>query len=383
MGKIIITGFKESGGEKLGGILKSALSHEKGVNMELKQYNTDVFKSDVSNTSYIFFYCPAEFCITKAGLNLAINVAVMQTTLDDWINANNEILHFYNRNTDRCLLINTYALNNKNCINILSEGVQNMFGLRLMDLNLDPMMKVNNLSAIERFLVAQFIEDNTNQANSLFNELESVAHIYQRESKCIAPTFDVRQQYQYLFDSVNRDKKLIDKQQQLLEESQHRLNKSLANTAGLKLENKAQAKEIANIMVQLSRLQVELEDQQTNQKNIVKSSAANIEELQAKILLLNTENIELNNDNAELIDENRLMLTQLHRVQEEFEIYFDKVQKLTIESATPNKVVILNQTNDLTLSKRKKKLRKLKTKPVLFFSDAVKNIFLNKRKAIN
>ena len=314
----------------------------------------------------------------------------IDSLLIDWNRYNTELLRFYNRNQDRCLLINaqTSLQYPQTLIAKLSEA----FGIDIQ--SLEENNNILNTSCIAAGLACNLINhSNPTNKNSLYQELESTADII---SSGFKPSTKERLQawseYNRLISELKNTTDLSEQQQKeiiILKAQQIELEQqNYKKQQELELEN-----ELLNL--QLHKIQEEIDQQLLDNKelynkeielsNVIKEKQQEIETLKANTISLNNtinakqqeietlkantisldntisakqqeidtlkantisldntisaKQQEIDNFNAlqtstsikskqELEQENELLLLQLHQLQEELEHYFLEYKKV-------------------------------------------------------
>jgi hypothetical protein len=309
----------------------------------------DFWKDFDPQIRFVLVYSAPEFVICNMLQQQVDAPADMDSILAAWNRYNTELLRFYNRNRDRCLLINAQtALQHPS---VLLEKMADAFTLRLQ---LPAEEARQNTSRVAAGLACSLISNTSpTDQNALYQELESTADII---SSGVRPSTQERLQawseYNRLIRELNNNASLTEQQQQELETLKAELEQQTHNNL-----NKQQELEQENelLLLQLHQVQEELEqhvlnnqelgekekqltiDIQSKQQEVdnlrTKTSQldANIQAKQHEIdnLKANTSQLEASiSAKQELEQENELLLLQLHQVQEELEQHFLDKQEL-------------------------------------------------------
>ena len=315
----------------------------------------DFWKDFDPQIRFVLVYSAPEFVICNMLQQQVDAPADMDSILAAWNRYNTELLRFYNRNRDRCLLINAQtALQHPS---VLLEKMADAFALKLQ---LPAEEARQNTSRVAAGLACSLISDTSpTDQNALYQELESTADII---SSGVRPSTQEKlhawSEYNRLIRELNNNASLTEQQQRELETLKAELEQQTHNNL-----NKQQELEQENelLLLQLHQVQEELEqhflnnqelgekekqltiDIQRKQQEIdnLKTNTfqldANIQAKQQEIDNLKANTSQLNASiqaKQELEQENELLLLQLHQVQEELEHYFLEYQKV---STTPIK----------------------------------------------
>ena len=294
----------------------------------------DFWKDFDPQIRFVLVYSAPEFVICNMLQQQVDAPSDMDSILAAWNRYNTELLRFYNRNRDRCLLINAQtALQHPS---VLLEKMADAFALKLQ---LPAEEARQNTSRVAAGLACSLISDTSpTDQNALYQELESTADII---SSGVRPSTQEKLQawseYNRLIRELNNNASLTEQQQRELETLKAELEQQTHNNL-----NKQQELEQENelLLLQLHQVQEELEQHFLNNQELgekEKQLTIDIQRKQQEIdsLKANTSNFD-NSIKAkqELEQENELLLLQLHQVQEELEHYFLECQKV---STTPPK----------------------------------------------
>lgn len=275
---------------------------------------------------FVLAYAAPEFVLGQMLMNTAADQDSIDRAITSWIVANNEILRFYHRNPDRCLLVNSLAAVHAPAQ--LAEKASSHFGIKLGALDGAFQVDRAGVSAIASTLAQAFIE-NCHDAIALYQELKASADLDIAATAGLeAEKRHAWQEYVLLLENVERAE-----------------NAARASAAQLMALEQDSARAISERQRQAEELAKSLEDQKTVARDlqvqlgqVVKvrdEQAAGAAELRRQLEAKIAENAELKREprqtakEAELAQENELLLLQLHQVQEELEHYFLEYQKLS------------------------------------------------------
>lgn len=273
-------------------------------------YLLDFWREFDPQTRFVLVYSAPEYTVGQHLRNSLDPAADINAALASWLETNSQLLSFYNRYQDRCLLINSEALRaNAICF---TEKVTKHFAL-------DPKAAIPKFdfpeqtdSAITAILARSLIED-CDAATSLYNELESSADLSVTSS---IPT--VHGKFHAWSDYIG----LVTRFEQ----------EAARNT-------EADIKEKELLKLQINQIQEELEhyllrcqELTASQKQMEQQTIARSEEGKAATDKANADTEKLKSILNESNKENELLLLQLHQVQEELEHYFILYQELSQKS---------------------------------------------------
>jgi hypothetical protein len=250
---------------------------------------------------FILVYSSPEFVICNMLQRQIDAPEDMDSLLTSWNRYNTELLRFYNRNQDRCLLVN--AQTSLQYPQILIDKLSEAFGINLQLLEDDN--NTLNTSRIAAGLACSLINNtNPTDQNILYQELESTADII---SSGVKPSA----------------------QERLLAWSEYnRLISELTSNANLAGQ---QQQELAMLKAQQTELKQQTRHNQTKQH--------------------------------ELEEENELLLLQLHQIQEELEQHFlakqelaEKEKQLISDITTKQQEIDNLRVNTLKFDEREKQL---------------------------
>ena len=292
----------------------------------------DFWKAFDPQIRFLLVYSAPEFLVCNMLQQQVDAPEDMDVILNGWHRYNTELLRFYNRNRDRCLLVNAQtALQQPS---VLLEKMADAFALKLQ---LPTEEARQNTSRVAAGLACSLISNTSpTDQNALYQELESAADII---SSGVKPSTQERLQawseYNRLILELHNNASLTEQQQQeltTLKAQQAELEQQTHNNL-----NKQQELEQENelLLLQLHQVQEELEQHFLNNQELgekEKQLSIDIQSKQQEIDNLKTNTSQLNASiqaKQELEQENELLLLQLHQVQEELEHYFLEYQKVS------------------------------------------------------
>ena len=251
-----------------------------------------------AQVNFVLVYSTPEFVLSNAMMDIHANIGEIEPVLTSWMAYHTEMLRFYNRNPDRCVLVNAEAIiqDSKTFI----DKINKVFSMELTSPSGDQSNSVGSNLAIVSTLAKTLL--NNTSAYALYSELESVADI----SCCNTIETNV---YRY----------------QAWEEFA-----ALLAQVKLTTDYKFQSHQVQEEL-QLCFLQ----NQQLTQ--VIDKQAKLAEERQQQIIPLSQQ--------TELIEENELLLLQLHQVQEELEHYFMQWQEISSKKNDSTSEIFLLSNN--------------------------------------
>lgn len=273
----------------------------------------DFWKELDPQVRFVLVYSTPEFALGKAFGDGYATPGEIETVLATWSTYHTEMLRFYNRNTDRSLLVNASTIIHDPKTFI--EKTMKMFGLDLVQLPPEQLVDIGSVSVISAILAKALIEDD-NEAYALYHELESAADIADPNA-LLAANAEKRHALEEYTALLTR----IDKANTELSENAEYLNKLKDEQTKLAAERQTQIQQLT-----LTQNEYEnLKEEHASLKRQLNDSHAKLKDAQA-----------IAPDNqAELAQENELLLLQLHQVQEELEHYFMQWQELSVKRGNP------------------------------------------------
>ncbi|MBK8384844.1 MAG: hypothetical protein IPL11_03910 [Candidatus Accumulibacter sp.] len=134
----------------------------------------DFWKDLDSQTRFVLAYSSPEYAIGTALRDRLAGPEDVETLLASWIAYHSAMLRFYNRNPDRCLLVNVSTVTQEPQAFI--EALSTRFNLKLNPAPAEKQQAMVSIPAIAATL-ARMLSENHDQANALYQELESAADI--------------------------------------------------------------------------------------------------------------------------------------------------------------------------------------------------------------
>ena len=332
-------------------------------------------------TRFILVYASPVFSLSRLLKTEDNAVELISRFCEDWFNVNEALLNFYNRNQDRCILVNVEALT----VSIADAKLLNIAQSRL-DVSLNGSIKLDD---IESDNLLELFSTQLNQEypllNSLYQDLEAVAEIFLGSPGVVDKSLNAACTYykqikDKLINQSNKIKELVVEQENLLAEKVQEVadlqtqNQYLILEAADKIKEKDA--EIEVLLLQLHQVQEELEtvffksEEEKKDKVQLTDKIIRLEskltEASNKLLQHEKDKVELTNryvkldselaesknrlSNEKVADsnlnakltglekENELLQLQLHQVQEELEHYFLQYQK-TIKVKPPTELL--------------------------------------------
>ena len=307
---------------------------------------------------FVLVYSSLEFAVSHAFKHNPISPAEFDICIASWVKYNAEMLRFYNRHSDRCLLVNiqTTMQNPETWIAHTSEA----FGVSLMTPIATGKIDGVAKSAVVTCLADGLFEE-CDEAVSLFRELESSASFEDQEASSLVPNYLLAwQEYSNLssqFESVrkvataNADRANF--LQEMVEHAMPDLDLSVEQFAASRSEGRDQTKlrtewqsknmAVAKSLAERIRVAEALHEQNEQLTKECDETHLHLTEQQRQLDQL-TQQVEsgihaladaqsaivpLQASNADLLQENDLLRLQLHFVEEELEHNFLQTQELS------------------------------------------------------
>lgn len=265
-------------------------------------------------TRFILVYSSPEFAIAymmQQQIKMPSNLGAI---ISSWVSYNEELLSFYNRNRERCVLVNigTVFADVGGFINGLNEKLD----FTLNKSNLDN----SNLLSLKPSNVAEQL------ASDLIDEVKSIN--FSKDKNSDEGILELGEGYTDLIkmDEEKDISLLFRNAEQLFQEmeSSSELSSILVPINNGKPEKKLAAfREYADLLSKLGSLEKE--------KESLESRLPLLEDKSKELKIFETKTLKLTKQSQELKDENELLLLQLHQVQEELEHYFLSSQDLSMK----------------------------------------------------
>lgn len=287
----------------------------------------DFWKNLDPQIRFVLMYSTPEFAIGRMAQGKPVDAGDIETFITSWIAYQTEILRFYNRNPDRCLLVNIFSIRHDPIRFI--EKSNETFGLNLSLSSSLELSEREDFSAIAVTLAKALVEDNE-EAQLLYAELESTADLADDDANSInRHNIEALAEYSELLARVDTAR---DERHQY-EERINRGNDALAQQSN---ELQEQALLIAKqegeiqLLTRVSEDKTKLANDLKSENTRIKQEHAELknqfEKLERTLKDVQSQGVDQRN---ELTQENELLLLQLHQVQEELEQYYLKWKELS------------------------------------------------------
>lgn len=262
----------------------------------------DFWKSMSPATRFVLVYSAPEFAVGQMLLANRNAQEIIGESVSTWISCNAEMLRFYYRNPDRCLLVNASAILYAP-VPFIGMAVDK-FDLTLAH-NASLLIEHTGFPLVASSLAKALIEDRED-AGALYREMESAADIDAINTSVL--NSEKRQAWQEYSDLLSRtnDPSKADEQlrrNELLLFQLHQVQEELELNSALSRELAETKRERDETVAKLNEAQASATHQ------------TEISQRQTKA--------------EELSQENEFLLLQLHQSQEEMEHYFVQSQELT------------------------------------------------------
>lgn len=306
---------------------------------------------------FVLVYSSLEFAVSHAFKNKTISPADFDIFIASWVKYSAEILRFYNRHSDRCLLVNIHATMQypEKWLAKIAEA----FGVTLATPILTAKTDGVAGSAVAMCLANGLVE-NCDEAMSLFRELESSASFENDAVSILVPEYLVAwQEYASLPSQLENARSVATATASRANILQEKLEKTMREIAlaedqvealivekkdhaNLQTEWQAKTDAIAKSLAEQKQIASDLHEQNQQLANEGDEKRLQLAEHRRQLDQL-TEQVEssrqalalgqstmdpLQASNAELLQENDLLRFQLDCVQEELEHNFLKTKEL-------------------------------------------------------
>lgn len=270
----------------------------------------DFWKDLDPQIRFVLAYSSPEYAIGTALRDRRAGPDDIDAILASWVAYCSGMLRFYNRNPDRCLLVNVSTVIHERPSFV--EALNNSFKLKLNPAPSGEQLDQGSIPAIAATL-ARTLSENHVEAPALYRELESAADIGDAGARAAdAENRLAVEEYSAILS-------LIDQKDTEAQDCQERTNRLEAERSKLSDELRSQA-------IRLSQSQADCYD--LNQQQAKLSGQQGELERQLQKVKQSAEKEQLR-----LTQENELLLNQLHQVQEELEDYFGRSQEQSTQLA--------------------------------------------------
>jgi hypothetical protein len=177
MNKIIITGQNESDILPLAAIIKNSCEGRPEYNFNTTEYSLALSELEDDSNGCIFVYCPLEYVVAN---NLKMGNSTdteINTVINRWTEQCNKMLHFYYRNSERCLFMNINTLTDVKSISALADSLDSIFGIPVDATALQSIKIDTHHIHLELLFAKKFVDSQQPIYRSVFNELQSIAHV--------------------------------------------------------------------------------------------------------------------------------------------------------------------------------------------------------------
>jgi hypothetical protein len=229
MKNICVTGFAGSGIKIVRDFLKQITPSD--ANVEEVTYEEGSLKKDKNQTQIVFVYTNPSITIHRYLSNLSFDKKKFEEITNEWIKVYTEILAFYFRTSQQCILINASAIEyNQDALLKLSK---NDFTLKqnLQNFKMSPTVQPPMIGPL---LTQSLLDSLQSSANELYEQLESASDLPVPQKDF---SFDLK------LKSYDASKELV----------------SVNNLNEVKLKHKELVQENELLILQLHQVQEELE----------------------------------------------------------------------------------------------------------------------------
>ena len=263
------------------------------------------------NIRFLLTYASPEGEIAKRVLDFEQDVKNADALLDTWQAHSTQILRFYNRNRDRCVLVAADSVAS-NTIRLV-ELCNDRWGLQFQ--RPDCQFGQNDSRSVLVEALARTTTQERDELHELYDELEAAASLPYGES------------LENRFDGVwSEYRKLIETQGEMARRVSELERNNQTDKLSFQQTREKLEKDNENLLLQLHKVQEELEEReasleeakQRDELRLVSGSDGS----QTSLLDADRHETAI----KELESENELLLMQLHQVQEELEHYYELSQ---------------------------------------------------------
>ncbi len=280
---------------------------------------------------FVLIYSSPEFAVAQALKNQPPTQETIQNIIAAWEACNTEMLRFYHRHMDQCMLVNLLSI--RHTPEQYVKEVAKYFQIHLKWIPSDAPKEQMEVSALSTILSSTLIED-FQSVIALYRELESSANISASASSSViesAEKYLAWYEYNSLLSELERTNASKGELSQALTENQkfiEQLTRSSKELAKQSHELKAHLEVTAGEKVKLIESRDKEAKLAADRQNKLEQLTAKFDEVCTSLNKKQSEIATQQGKANELKRENELLLLKLHQVQEELENYFLKCQDL-------------------------------------------------------
>ncbi|MDN3651813.1 hypothetical protein QWY77_03410 [Thalassotalea ponticola] len=466
MKKIIVTGMEQPEFREIALSLNTLFNADDNLQINKQLFTGSILERDKEDKRYILLYTSVECYLASKFKNQEVSQTKLADAIDYWMECHSQMLHFYNRNSDRAILVNIEAIGCSEDVISAIDAACNTFAVKKDFSHSSPELNVPSYNEGELSLIKTITNLYSDEPASLYADMEAVANInreFNRDNMSLLSAWNfinesVSKSHQFIelesqiedlensnselknlvrtheldnetlysnlhalqieieelniklhsaaanyhgallqkddeIKSIKDEKLRVDKQVTIksdaLEETRKELRHVKWLNTKLEQENLETIKQLLSVQESYEKLTLKVENDAVNYQTALLQKDGDIksitnEKFRAdKQVTIKSEALEETRKELrhfkwlsnKLQQENEESLKQLLLVQEKYEELFEKKtakQTSVTQQVTPIKAV--NTTVKITpLTNKQRKLRKLRTRPVMFITDAVKN----------
>jgi myosin heavy subunit len=290
------------------------------------------WKSLDSQLAFIFVYdSPSEFMLKNFTSTEPLSAEALKSKLNEWCLYNKALLDFYNRNKASSLLVNSQQIN-EDASGYL-QYVENQTGIPLLtEATIQTDDVIDKLSSQEesvdrnsyKYLADDLLEQFP-QVMELYEELESVANL--PSANAVSLKTSAYDAWISLSNIQKVNQQTLKEKKVELEKSQQEKKSLHEKVRASEREKKEHLQESELLLTQLHTVQEELEKSYLKTQQTFKNKAAELEKIQQEKKNLDEKVRASASDKKDHLQNNKLLLRQLHTVQEELEQSYLKTQQ--------------------------------------------------------
>lgn len=337
-------------------------------------YLLDYWKSIDPRLAFLMVYESPHTSIARAFAqsNYKLDIDSLKKTVTSWVQYNEALLRFFNRNPKHCLLVHAQQItaNAQACLQEVRLRIGAPISTELKKIDeallgniLDSEVKIDGVASVERTeaaateneladYLAQTILQDYPAALQLYEEMQVMANLpLTKNTKHMASAYDAWDGLQNLTSSYQKQINVLKEgAQKTREELEKRLQVVSADKAGMDKENEL-------LLLQLHQVQEELEKhylQNKKQSETVEQLNNNNSRLQNSLKEAENKNAKLQNSLNETENKNTTLQNSLKDAENKVEIFSKKTNDLEIKSVELQKKLNdqINQANNLAIAKQ-------------------------------
>ncbi|WP_428739675.1 hypothetical protein [Sulfurimonas sp.] len=331
----------------------------------------EYWKSLDSTLSFILVYnAPNKLFEELLQKETTPTIEELEEELEKWNSYNRELLNFYYRNQDRCILVNSQQVRSTPPTKLLEVGKEIGLDVESANIPLEILQETFNDAKQDDALYINLINtlvQNYPNALAMYDELQLSANLpYQQVDLKQISIYDAIKDYVETQKTLHKQEQSLLSKEIILKEQKQSANQFQEKLKQVEREKQSKNEENELLLAQLHSVQEVLEKRYLESQKIEKTLQEQEQSLQIKEKKVKEQEENANqlqeklkqaeNEKQSQNEENELLLAQLHSVQEELEKKYLESQKT--EKTLQEKEQFL-QAKDKTIKEQEEQVKKI------------------------